>query len=306
MVLLEVNNDSYYQIVVLCFECLCSFMNFIIFSRLFYQLYGKDCLSFLGIIKSFNDIENEKLTVTTTKLFSTISVLFYLITTIFLSIHHWTSFHPLYHSSILISDISWTIGQLSCYLLWITRLYWTFQGSVHQSSKLLFNSLGCLAVLFAISMGSAQILLYLHSNSHIHGQHHLPYFYYVITSIFVCIIDLILSSIVMYTFLSKLHDLTAHCQRHWVGDANDYKKDRTTAKFAKAESEHFHQEKQQFRRKAKKKIRKAKKKGIVVVCTHYIIAMSIHSECLILFSCFSSFVHIFDNLYTIQKHMDSP
>lgn len=266
MVLLEVDGDSYYQIIVLCFESLCAFVNFVIFSHLFYQLYGKHCLSSFGIIKSLNDFENEKLTVTTTKLFSTISVLFYFMTTLFLSIHHWTPTHSIYHSSILISDISWTIGQLSCYLLWITRLYWTFQGSVHQSSKFLFNSLGCLALLFALAMGSAQILLYLHSNSHIHGQHHLPYFYYVITSIFVCIIDLILSSIVMYTFLSKLRDLTAHCQRHWVGDANDYQKDRTTAKFAKAESEHFYQEKQQFRRKAKKKIRKAKKKGIVVVC----------------------------------------
>ena len=193
-------------------------------------------------------------------------MLFYFITTIFLSIHHSINIDTFYHSSILVSDVSWTVGQLSCYLLWITRLYWTFEGSVHQSSKSLFCLLGFLALLFAISMGSAQIILFLHTNNHIDGQYRLSYFYSVISSVIVVSIDIILSSIVMYTFLSKLHDLTAHCQRRWIGDDKDYRKDQQTAKFVKAESEHFKQEKQQFRLKAQKKLRKAKKKGIVVVC----------------------------------------
>ena len=291
MVLLGISNESYFQTVVFCLECLTAFMSFIICSHLFYQLYGKNVLICIGIMKAISeDVENARLTVTTTKLFSMISVLFYTITPITLSIHHWTRSYSIYYSSILISDISWTIGQLSCYLLWITRLYWTFDGSVHQSRKIFFYSLGVLAIIFAFSMGSAQILFFL---ERINYKYFHSFIYYIIISIIVCIIDLILSTIVMYSFLSKLHDLTAHCKQHWIGDNNEYQRDIHKVKMVKAESTHFKYEKRQFKQKIKKKQRsKAKKKGIVIVCKYVknVSLYHIHNDNIIQHSTFSPLI----------------
>eukprot|EP01084_Bolivina_argentea_P079022 143405_1 len=213
MVLAPIMDGSYFKMVLFSFECLSSLITILIFFHLFYQIYGKDLLISIGILKkSLNDT----LKIKTTKLFSTMSVFFYMITTIFIALHHSTSSNLYFFTdlTIIISDLTWTIGQTSCYLLIITRLYWTFEGSVHQSSNIFFYILITLAIIFALSMSSAQILFIYDTLKHI------TFIYYAIISIIVCIIDLILSTIIIYTFLYKLHDLTIHCQNNWISKPN--------------------------------------------------------------------------------------
>ena len=266
MVLTPVNDGSYFKIILFSSEWLSSTITVFIFFHLFYQIYGKDFLISIGILKkSLNECDNLKITIRTTKIFSIMSVFFYMITTIFVALHHSTSSNLFFFTdlTIIISDITWTIAQLNQYLLWITRLYWTFQGSVHQSSNIFFYILTTLAIVFAIGMASAQILFI---TKQLNNRYvHVAFIYFAIVSIIVCIIDLILSFTIIYTFLSKLHELTAHCQVNWISKQNsDYKNDIKAIKMIKAECDHFKNEKKAFKKKLKQKTHRAKKKGIVI------------------------------------------
>ena len=82
------------------------------------------------------------------------------------------------------------------------------------------------------------------------------FMYFTITSVFGCIIDLILSYIVVYTFVSKLHNLTIHCQTNWIRNNSEHYNDLKDIKMIKAEKIHYKHEKKQFKHKTNQKKRR--------------------------------------------------
>ena len=272
MVLAATVDGSSLKTILLSIECIASLINFVIFGHLFYQIYGTDCLKLVGWHKrqSIDDVDSDRITVQTTKIFSTSAAFSCMLTTLFLIFHHSATSESLHNASIIISDISWTIGQLSAYFLWITNLYWTFHGSVHQLSNRFFYGLSSLAIIFAIGIGSVQILTISQNRS----DSKQLFVLYATISIVVCVIDLILSSLVIYTFLSKLHDLTAHCRSNWTQILEDHQQDVQTIKMVKAESAHFKTE----RKSLKMKRNTSKKMQLMIVCSF-----------LLIFTCVSTF-----------------
>ena len=272
MVLAATADGSSLKIILLSIECIATLINFVIFGHLFYQIYATDCLKLVGWHKQWNDddIDSDRITVQTTKIFSTSAAFFYMLTTLFLIFHHSATSESLHNASIIIADISWTIGQLSAYFLWITRLYWTFHGSMHQLSNRFFYGLASLAIMFASGIGSVQILTISQNRSHSRQS----FIFYATTSITVCIIDLILSFLVIFTFLSKLHDLTAHCRSNWTQILEDHQQDVQTIKMVKAESAHFKTE----RKSLKMKMRSSKKNQLMIVCSQPVEQSSVYDS----------------------------
>lgn len=251
-------------VVLALFEAVSSVFTLLISCHLSYQLYGEHLLYSIGIVRrSPGRDDYVQITRHSIKILSFTAVWLYTLTNTLLALRNWfsrASHGSTAHDLLVLSEILWTIGQLSMYLLIITRLRSTFEGSIHQSSNAFYIILCALAVIFAIAMGGGQCYITMNPSITRTLNDGLAFRITIWTVVFV--VDFTLSSIVMYTFLSKLQNLTAHCRA--FSPQSDYQHDVHNVKMIQAESKHFRSEKKQLKRKMRERKRAQQRAAIVV------------------------------------------